>query len=64
MFVIAAGIGVEGPIGVSWAAVNYPDVTVRVLVVAFVSMAGNTGNIIASFVYTAKSDDLQHSKFL
>lgn len=63
MFVIASGIGIEGPIGMSWAAVNYPDLTVRAVVVAFVSMAGNTGSVIASFLYTTNNDDPLHSKF-
>ncbi|KAI9499502.1 major facilitator superfamily domain-containing protein [Zychaea mexicana] len=56
LFIIAAGIGVEAPVGVSWSAINYPDLTVRAVAVALVNMMGNFGNVIASFIYTVPGD--------
>lgn len=36
---------------VSWSAVNFPDLSVRAVAVAVVVMIGNTGGVIASYLY-------------
>ncbi|CDS03345.1 hypothetical protein LRAMOSA00747 [Lichtheimia ramosa] len=55
-FVIATGVGMEAPIGVSWSAINYHDLTVRAVGVAVVNMMGNLGSVGASFLYTIPGD--------
>lgn len=44
------------PIGVSWSAINYHDLTVRAVGVAIVNMMGNLGSVGASFLYTIPGD--------
>ncbi|KAI9320623.1 major facilitator superfamily domain-containing protein [Dichotomocladium elegans] len=63
IFVIAAGIGTEGPIGISWSALNYEDLTVRAVGVALVNMMGNIGSVIASYLYTLPGDTHHGSHF-
>lgn len=36
---------------VSWSAINFPDLPVRAVAVAVVVMIGNTGGVIASYLY-------------
>lgn len=47
---------VLAPIGVSWSAINYHDLTVRAVGVAVVNMMGNLGSVGASFLYTIPGD--------
>ncbi|KAI8149048.1 major facilitator superfamily domain-containing protein [Fennellomyces sp. T-0311] len=56
LFIIAAGVGIEAPIGITWSAINYHDLTVRAVAVAVVNMMGNLGNVVASFLYTVPGD--------
>lgn len=44
------------PIGVSWSAINYHDLTVRAVGVAVVNMMGNLGSVGASYLYTIPGD--------
>ncbi|KAI9275565.1 major facilitator superfamily domain-containing protein [Phascolomyces articulosus] len=57
IFVVAAGMGIQAPIGMSWSTVNYPDLTVRAVAVAVVSMMGNIGNVAASYLYQVPESD-------
>ncbi|KAI9498837.1 major facilitator superfamily domain-containing protein [Zychaea mexicana] len=51
LFVIPAGLGLQGPAVVGWSAVNFPDLSVRAVAVALVVMIGNSGGVIASYLY-------------
>lgn len=61
IFIIAAGIGIEGPIGVSWSAINFSEPSVRAVAVAMVTMTGNLGSVVASYLYTVPADT-RHGK--
>jgi hypothetical protein len=39
----------------SWSPINYPDLTVRAIGVAVVVMIGNTGSIVASYIFDSSS---------
>ncbi|KAG2227300.1 hypothetical protein INT45_004255, partial [Circinella minor] len=56
IFIVAGGIGTQVPIGLSWPTINYHDLTVRAVGIAIISMMGNLGNVIASFLYTVSGD--------
>ncbi|KAI7849476.1 major facilitator superfamily domain-containing protein [Circinella umbellata] len=56
IFIVAGGIGTQAPISLSWPTVNYHDLTIRAVGTAIISMMGNLGNVIASFLYTVPGD--------
>ncbi|KAI7904083.1 major facilitator superfamily domain-containing protein [Cokeromyces recurvatus] len=41
LFLIPTGIGIQAAAAIGWSAINYPDLTVRAIAVAFVLMIGN-----------------------
>ncbi|KAI8888239.1 MFS general substrate transporter [Backusella circina FSU 941] len=51
LFIIPLGLGLQLSSVVSWAAVNFNDLDVRVIGVAVVVMLGNSGGIVSSYLY-------------
>ncbi|ORZ12407.1 major facilitator superfamily domain-containing protein [Absidia repens] len=51
LFVLTSGMGMVAAPTVGWSSVNFPDATIRVLAVATVVMIGNSGGVVASFLY-------------
>ncbi|CAO3633573.1 unnamed protein product [Cunninghamella blakesleeana] len=56
LFVISTGIGLFVAPVVCWSAVNFPDLSTRALAIGTVVMIGNTGGVVASFLYPTNSD--------
>ena len=54
LFVIPAGAGIQAASAIGWSAINYSDLTVRAIAVAFVLMVGNIGSIIAAYLFNTK----------
>ncbi|KAK4521500.1 glycine hydroxymethyltransferase shm1 [Mucor velutinosus] len=51
LFVIPAGLGLQAPANIGWSAINFPNLEIRVIAVAVVVMIGNSGGVIASYLY-------------
>ncbi|KAI7869536.1 major facilitator superfamily domain-containing protein [Spinellus fusiger] len=51
LFLVPAGIGIQAPAVVGWSAINFPDISTRAIAIAIVITIGNTGGVIASFLY-------------
>ncbi|KAI8089247.1 major facilitator superfamily domain-containing protein [Halteromyces radiatus] len=51
LFIVEIGTGLIATSVVGWSSVNFPDTTVRAVAVAAVVMIGNSGGVIASFLY-------------
>lgn len=56
MFVIPIGIGLYTAPVVCWSAINFPDLSTRAIAIGTVVMIGNTGGVIASYLYPTNSD--------
>lgn len=51
LFLVGGGLGLQAPITVSWSAINFPKLELRVIAVAVVVMIGNSGGIVSSYLY-------------
>ncbi|KAG0745899.1 hypothetical protein G6F57_004299 [Rhizopus arrhizus] len=51
LFIIPLGIGLQNAANVSWSSINFPILEIRAVAVATVVMIGNTGGVIASYLY-------------
>ncbi|KAI8092333.1 major facilitator superfamily domain-containing protein [Gilbertella persicaria] len=51
LFIIPLGIGLQAPANVGWSAINFPRLEIRVIAVAVVVMIGNSGSVVASYLY-------------
>lgn len=52
------GFALIAPAVLGWSAVNFEDLSVRAVAVAIVVMVGNTGGVMASYLYP--STDAPH----
>ncbi|KAI9305464.1 major facilitator superfamily domain-containing protein, partial [Cunninghamella echinulata] len=60
LFIIPTGIGLFVAPVVCWSAVSFPDLATRAVAVGTVVMIGNTGGVIASFLYPYNPADPRH----
>ncbi|KAI8977614.1 major facilitator superfamily domain-containing protein [Mycotypha africana] len=51
LFIISGGMGLQMAANVGWAPINFPELEIRAIAVAFVVMMGSTGGIVASYLY-------------
>ncbi|CAO0791187.1 unnamed protein product [Mucor circinelloides] len=51
LFVIPAGLGLQAPANIGWSPINFPNLEIRVIAVAMVVMIGNSGGVVASYLY-------------
>ncbi|CAO3649795.1 unnamed protein product [Mucor fragilis] len=51
LFVIPGGMGLQAPANIGWSAINFPNLEIRVIAVAVVVMIGNSGGVVASYIY-------------
>ncbi|KAI9483211.1 MAG: major facilitator superfamily domain-containing protein [Benjaminiella poitrasii] len=54
LFLIPSGMGMQAAAAIGWSAINYPDLTVRAVAVAFVLMIGNIGSVLAAYLFQSK----------
>ncbi|KAI7878513.1 MFS general substrate transporter [Lichtheimia hyalospora FSU 10163] len=58
LFIIPVGFALIAPAVLGWSAVNFENLSVRAVAVAIVVMIGNTGGVMASYLYP--STDAPH----
>lgn len=58
MFIIPIGMSLQSSAVVGWSPINYYDLNVRAVAVAAIVMIGNSGGVVASYLFP--STDAPH----